>query len=75
MEKKKKKIYYLVEARVNSSRLKNKVLKKINKNHLTIDYVIKNILSSGISKDKIIVLTPKNKINSKLQKYVKKIWL
>mgnify|MGYP006106117877 CR=1 FL=1 len=72
MKKKNKKIYFLVEARVNSSRLKNKVLKKINKNHLTIDYVIKNILSSGILKDKIIVLTPKNKINSKLQKHVKK---
>ena len=68
---KKNKIFFVVEARMTSKRLPGKVLKKIHKNFLAIDYVIKNILSSGVRENKIIIATPSSKKNYKLWKYIK----
>ena len=56
---------------MTSKRLPGKVLKKIHKNFLAIDYVIKNILSSGVRENKIIIATPSSKKNYKLWKYIK----
>ena len=64
-------IYFLIEARYSSTRLPGKVLKKIYKNYLAIDYVIANIVNAGISKKNIIVVTPKSSDNSKIWKYIK----
>lgn len=69
---KKNNIFFLIEARISSTRLPGKVLKKIYKNYCTIDYVIKNILKSGISKENIILAIPKNNKNNKISSYVKK---
>ena len=69
---KKNNIFFLIEARISSTRLPGKVLKKVYKNHCVIDYVIKNILKAGISKENIILAIPKNKKNNKISSYVKK---
>ena len=40
---KKNRLFFIIEARVTSKRLPGKVLKKIFRDYLSIDYVIKNI--------------------------------
>ena len=69
---KKNKLFFIIETRITSKRLPGKVLKKIFKNYLALDYVIKNILRAGIKKDKIIIATPKNNKNKKIWDFVKK---
>lgn len=69
---KKNNIYFLIEARIASTRLPEKVLKRIYKNYLAIDYVLKSILNSGVQKKNIILVTPKSKKNNKIWSYVKK---
>ena len=69
---KKNNIFFLIEARISSTRLPGKVLKKVYKNHCVIDYVIKNILKAGISKENIILAIPKNKKKIKFNTMLKK---
>ncbi len=60
----------IVQARVTSNRLKNKVLKKINGKTI-IEIMISRLKLSKFYKS-IIVAIPKNKKNSKLYKFLKK---
>lgn len=69
---KKNRLFFIIEARVTSKRLPGKVLKKIFRDYLSIDYVIKNIINAGINKENIILATPTSNKNTKLWSHVEK---
>ena len=70
MNKDKKKIHIIVQARLESTRLPNKILKIINKK--TIIKTLFDRLKSSKLIDKIIFAIPKNIKNDELKKYIKK---
>jgi len=61
--------YVIITARCNSTRLKNKILKKITNKHLAIDIIINRAL---LIKRPICLATSNHKSDDKLVKYVKK---
>ena len=64
------KITAIIQARANSSRFKNKILKKIDKKEAIL-YLISRLKKSKIIKD-IIVAIPQNKNSDSLYKLLKK---
>ena len=68
--KKKENITIIIQARLNSSRLNEKVLKKIN--NKTVVEIIYDKLKNLKEIDKIIVAIPQDNINKKLKNYLKK---
>ncbi len=69
----KKKISCVIEARMGSKRFPGKSLKKLNKTHRLVDFVIKNALSSKYLNSKnIYFLTSNSRNNFSLIKHVKK---
>ena len=69
---KKNRLFFIIEARLTSKRLPGKVLKKIFRDYLSIDYVIKNIINAGINRENIILATPTSNKNTKLWSHVEK---
>ena len=67
---KNKKIGILLNCRLESSRLPNKALKKIENQNL-IEHIIDRLKSNKIT-NKIILCIPKNKKNNELEKIAKK---
>ena len=67
---KKDKVYAFVQARLSSTRFKNKVIKKIKNNPL-IELLLKRLKKSKLI-DKIVVLIPDSKSEDKLEKLIKK---
>ncbi len=61
----------IVQARLSSKRLPQKILKKINKKHNSLDFLITRLKMSKFI-DKIIIAYPNNKKNFKLSKKIKK---
>ena len=61
--------YVIITARCNSTRLKNKILKKITKKDLAIDIIIKRAL---LIKKPLCLATSTDKSDDKLVKYVNK---
>ena len=45
-----KKLGIIIEARTNSKRFKNKILKKIYKNYSVLDYILKRLKTQKLSK-------------------------
>ena len=64
------KLYSIIQARTNSKRLKNKVLKKI-KRKMLIQYVYESVKNSKLF-DEIIVATSKNFSDKKIVNWCKK---
>ena len=62
-------IYAFVQARLNSSRLKDKVIKKIN-NKTLIEILLKRLSKSKLV-DKVVVLIPEEKNENELEKLIK----
>ena len=60
----------LITARLKSKRLKNKIIRKINKNQTIIEYIIKKLKKNFKNKN-IILITSKNKQDDKLCKICK----
>ena len=60
----------LITARLKSKRLKNKIIRKINKNQTIIEYIIKK-LKKNFKHKNIILITSKNKQDDKLCKICK----
>ena len=58
---KKKNLGIIIEARTNSKRFKNKIIKKIYKNISVLEYILIKLQSQKIIK-KIIVATTKKKM-------------
>ena len=65
----KKNIHAIIQARLGSNRLKNKVLMKIYDNETTLSLLIKRLNKSKII-NKIIFAIPKNKSNDRLHEYL-----
>lgn len=61
----------IVQARLSSKRLPNKILKKINKKNNSLDFLITRLKMSKFI-NKIIIAYPKNKKNSEILKQIKK---
>ena len=55
----KKKLGIIIEARTNSKRFKNKILKKIYKNYSVLDYILKRLKTQKIIKNIVVATTTK----------------
>jgi len=65
-------IIFLIQARLGSSRLPGKVLKKVYKNYTLLDILILRLLRSKyISRNNLYILTSTNKIDNKIEEYAK----
>ena len=54
-----KKLGIIIEARTNSKRFKNKILKKIYKNYSVLDYILKRLKTQKIIKNIVVATTTK----------------
>ena len=61
----------IIQARLGSKRLPQKILKKINKEQTVLEYLINRLRKSSKIK-KIIIATTKNKIDDKIEIFCKK---
>ena len=68
---KKKKLGIIIEARTNSKRFKNKILKKIYKNYSVLDYILKKLKTQKIIRN-IVVATTTKKNDTTICKICKK---
>ena len=64
-------IAVIIQARLSSKRLPQKILKKINKEQTVLEYLINRLRKSSKVK-KIIIATTKNKIDDKIEIFCKK---
>jgi spore coat polysaccharide biosynthesis protein SpsF len=65
-------IIFLIQARLGSSRLPGKVLKKVYKNYTLLDILILRLLRSKyISRNNLYILTSTNKIDNKIEEYAR----
>ena len=58
----KKKLGIIIEARTNSKRFKNKILKKIYKNYSVLDYILKKLKTQKIIRNIVVATTTKKMI-------------